>query len=168
MEINVSQLLQEPIGATRDYRVDEHADIIGDGQAYPLRGECRLLRTRRGVLVSCSLGAELELTCSRCLSRFRHPLKIKFEEEFLPTIDVTSGVPLPQQEDAAFMIDDHHTLDLMDAVREYALMAVPMKPLCKTSCAGLCPTCGANLNNGSCGCPAQATDPRWSQLSKLR
>ena len=109
MEINVSQLLQEPVGSTREYKIDEAADIIGDGKEYRVQGECRLLRTRRGILVKCALDSEVELTCGRCLSRFRHPLKISFEEEFLPTIDVTSGMPLPQTEDAgAFMIDERH------------------------------------------------------------
>ena len=67
MQINVSQLLQEPIGAMRDYQVDEAADIIGDGNKYETRGECHLLHTQRSVLVKCALNTEVELTCNRCL-----------------------------------------------------------------------------------------------------
>jgi uncharacterized protein len=168
MELNVSQLLQEPVGSTREYDIDEIADIIGDGKEYRVQGECGLLRTRRGILVKCSLESEIGLTCGRCLTHFRHPLKIRFEEEFLPTIDVTSGMPLPQTEDAgAFTIDERHILDLTEPARQYALMAVPMKPLCKTACAGLCQKCGKNLNQGDCDCPEQEMDPRWSELTKL-
>ncbi|MGD0794515.1 MAG: DUF177 domain-containing protein [Dehalococcoidales bacterium] len=168
MQINVSQLLQEPIGSTREYDIDAAADILGDGNEYRVRGECRLMRTRRGILVKCSLDTEVELSCGRCLSRFRHPLKISFEEEFLPTIDITTGVPLPQTEETGvFSIDEHHILDLTEPARQYALMAVPMKPLCRPDCAGLCQKCGQNLNQGDCGCPTGEIDPRWSELSKL-
>jgi uncharacterized protein len=168
MELNVSQLLQEPVGSTREYKFDEAVDIIGDGKEYKVQGECGLLRTRRSILVKCALSSEVELTCSRCLSRFRHPLKISFEEEFLPTIDVTSGMPLPQTDEAgAFTIDERHIMDLTEPARQYALMAVPMKPLCKADCAGLCQQCGKNLNQGNCDCPTREIDPRWSELTKL-
>ena len=169
MQINVSQLLQEPIGSMRDHGVDEAADIIGDGNRYKTRGDCHLLRTQRSVLVQCALNTEVELICNRCLRKFSHPLKIKFEEEFIPTIDITSGAPLPlPEESSAFTIDEHHNIDLEEAIRQYAVMAVPMKALCKEDCAGLCPKCGKNLNQGKCDCPEQEPDPRWSALTKLR
>jgi uncharacterized protein len=168
MQINVSQLLQEPIGSTREHKFDDAADILGDGKKQRVRGECRLLRIRRGILVKCSLETEVELTCGRCLKRFSHPLKIEFEEEFLPTIDITSGMPLPRGEDTgAFTIDEHHIIDLTEPARQYALLAVPMKPLCRADCAGLCQKCGQDLNQGSCDCPTLEMDPRWSELAKL-
>lgn len=168
MQINVSQLLQEPIGTTREHRVNEAADISGDGKDYLVQGECRLLRTQHSILVKCALSTDIELTCSRCLSRFRYPLTINLEEEYLPTVDAVSGVPLPLPEDAsAFTIDEHHILDLTEALRQYTLLAVPMKQLCRQGCAGLCQSCGQNLNEGSCNCPAESIDPRWSELMKL-
>jgi uncharacterized protein len=168
MQINVSQLLQEPTGSTRDYEINEAADIIGDGKEYAVRGVCQLMRTPHSILAKCALSTEVELTCNRCLSRFYHPLKINFDEEFLPTVDIVSGAPLPSPEEAsAFTIDELHTIDLTEAVRQYAVMAVPMKALCAQDCAGLCPKCGQNLNQGRCDCPAQEIDPRWSELTKL-
>jgi uncharacterized protein len=168
MQINVSQLLQEPIGSTREYEINEAIEIIGDGREYNVQGKCRLLRTQRSILVKCTLSTEVELTCSRCLCRFRHPLKIKFEEEYLPTVDVHSGSPLPSPEEAsAFTIDESHILDLTEGVRQYSLMAMPMKALCDEECAGLCQKCGQNLNHGKCNCPAEDIDPRWSELTKL-
>jgi uncharacterized protein len=47
-------------------------------------------------------------------------------------------------------------------------MAVPMKPLCREDCRGLCPTCGEDLNVTACGCAAEAADPRWEALRLLR
>lgn len=168
MQINVSQLLRDPIGSTRDYQVNDVADISGDGQGCLVQGKVRLLRIQRSILAKCTMSTEVELTCSRCLSLFRYPLNLNFEEEYLPSIDVVSGVPLPRPEEAgAFTIDEHHILDLTEAISQYTLLAIPMKPLCRPDCAGLCPNCGHNLNRGSCDCSAQSTDPRWSELVKL-
>jgi uncharacterized protein len=169
MDMNVSQLLRDPIGSTRDYQIDEEIDITGDGKSRKIQGKCHMLRTGRSILVKCALNTEVEFTCSRCLSKFRQPLKIKFEEEYLPTIDAESGAPLPSPEEASvFTIDEQHILDLTEAIRQYSLLAIPMKALCKKECAGLCPNCGKNLNEGKCACPTQNIDPRWSKLAELK
>jgi len=169
MEINVSQLLKEPIGSSRKYKIDETLDIAEDKRDNAVSGEISLLRTQRGILVRAELHTELELTCSRCLGAFRYPLDISFEEEYIQTIDVNSGLPLETSgEPGSFTIDEHHIIDLREAVRQYALLLIPMKPLCREDCAGLCPECGRNLNQGPCGCPVRTVDPRWSKLMNLR
>jgi uncharacterized protein len=169
MQINVSQLLQEPVGSTREYEIIEAADIIGDNKEYQIKGGCRLLRTQRSILVRCKLNTEVELICCRCLSSFIQPLEVVFEEEYLPTVDIYSGAPLPSPEEAgAFTIDKHHILDLTECIRQYSLMAIPMKALCDEDCAGLCQKCGKNLNLGICNCPAEDIDPRWSKLIELQ
>ena len=169
MDMNVSQLLRDPIGSTREFQIDEVIDIAGDGKSHKIQGDCTLLHIQRSILVKCALNTEVELTCSRCLCKFRQPLRIKFEEEFFPTIDVLSGAPLaPPEASSAFTIDEHHTLDLTEAVRQYILMAIPIKALCKKDCSGLCPTCGKNLNEGQCACPKDDIDPRWSKLAELK
>ena len=86
-----------------------------------------------------------------------------------PTIDINTGAKLPEpDETGSFTIDEHHILDLTEAIRQYRVMALPMKPLCREECAGLCPTCGKNLNTGPCDCPANEIDPRWAKLLKLK
>ena len=169
MDMNVSQLLQDPIGSTRDFQIDELIDINGDGKSHKIQGKCNLLRTQRSILVKCLLKTEVDLTCNRCLGKFRQPLKIKLEEEFFPTLDILSDASLPPPEEpGTFTIDEQHTLDLTEAIRQYSLLAIPMKALCKKDCSGLCPTCGKNLNEGKCDCPAQDIDPRWSKLAELK
>ena len=168
MQINVSQLLQASVGTTRDYDMSEIVDVAGDGNGRLVQGEIRLLRTHRSILVKGALRTETELTCGRCLSLFRCPLALNVEEEYIPTVDVVSGAPLPPPEEpSSFTIDEHHVLDLTEAIRQYALLAIPMKPLCRKDCAGLCQNCGQNLNQEPCDCPVQETDPRWSELIKL-
>jgi uncharacterized protein len=119
-------------------------------------------------LVQGELYTKVELTCSRCLSLFKYPVKINFEEEYIPTIDITNGVSLSSPEEpGSFVIDEHHVIDLTEAIRQYTLLTMPMKPLCREDCAGLCQGCGQSLNQGPCHCPPQAIDARWSELSKL-
>jgi uncharacterized protein len=96
------------------------------------------------------------------------PFEDNVEEEYVPSVDVQTGAALPPPEDAgAFTIDERHSIDLTEAIRQYALLTVPMKALCKQDCAGLCPRCGQNLNQGKCDCPAEETDPRWARLNEL-
>jgi len=166
MRINVSQSLKEPVGSTRNYKMDELVDIAD--RSCQVKGEVGLIRTNRGILARVRLSTEIEATCSRCLNVFSCPLTLNIEEEYFPTIDVVSGrrLPLPD-EPGCFTIDEHHILDLTEAIRQYALLAVPMKPLCRKDCAGLCPVCGKDLNQGPCGCSVQETDPRWAKLKEL-
>ena len=168
MQINVAQLLKAPIGSIRDYEVSEVIDVTGDGNGSLVQGKVSLMRTDRSILVKGALDTEIELTCSRCLSSFNCSLTLNIEEEYFPTTDVITGASLSvPEEPGCFTIDERHVLDLTEAVRQYALLAIPMKPLCREDCAGLCPNCGHNLNRGPCGCPPQETDSRWSELSKL-
>jgi len=169
MEINVSQLLKEPIGLSRKYKIDETIDIIENEDEKRVSGEIDLLRTQRGVLVRGQLHAELEFTCCRCLSPFHSPLNISFEEEYIQTVDVSSGMPLKSAgEPGSFTIDEHHVIDLTEMIRQYSLLEIPMKPLCREDCTGLCQECGHNLNQGPCGCPVRTVDPRWSKLLNLQ
>ncbi|MFC1908339.1 DUF177 domain-containing protein [Chloroflexota bacterium] len=167
MQINVSQLLQSPVGATRDCPVSELVDVADNGKVRLVEGEVELLRTPGSILVKGVLNSNIELMCSRCLSSFISPLEVTIEEEYLPTVDVISGSPLPPPEEpGSFTIDAHHVLDLTEAIRQYTTLSVPMKPICQESCAGLCQYCGQNLNQGSCDCPSAEIDPRWSALTK--
>ncbi|UCB43404.1 MAG: DUF177 domain-containing protein [Dehalococcoidales bacterium] len=166
LQMNVSQQLKEPIGATRNHDVDDIVDIIGADRQ--VEGKVMLTRTDRGILVRGTLYTELELTCSRCLSLCSCPLTLRIAEEYFPTTDIMTGAPtLITEESGYFTIDEHHILDLTEAIRQYATLAAPMKPLCRENCAGLCPTCGHNQNLGECNCPPSDTDSRWAALRKL-
>ena len=157
MQINVSQLLEETIGSTREYGVNETIDMAGGGCI--VQGGVELVRTDRGILVKGMLRTTVEVKCSRCLSLFSCPLVLSMEEEYFPTTDVVSGASLPlPEEPGCFTVDEHHILDLTEAIRQYALVATPMKPLCAEDCAGLCPYCGHNLNQGPCDCLTQGSE----------
>ncbi|MBI4188013.1 MAG: DUF177 domain-containing protein [Chloroflexi bacterium] len=170
VQINVAQQLKSPIGSSQDYKINEMVDITIDNTTdnVMVYGEVRLIRTNRGILVKGTLHTEIELTCSRCLCLFRCPVTLNIEEEYFPTIDAVTGtkLPLPDEPDC-FTIDEHNILDLTEAIRQYEVMAIPMKPLCQEDCAGLCPSCGCNLNQRTCNCPPQVVNSRWSKLMQM-
>jgi uncharacterized protein len=156
MQINVAQQLKSAIGTTRDYEVSETIDVTGDGNGSLVQGKVSLIRTDRGILVKGKLEADVALSCSRCLNLFNCPITLNIEEEYFPTIDMASGASLPlPDEPGSFTISERHELDLAEAMRQSALLAIPMKPLCREDCAGLCSNCGHNLNQGPCSCPPQ-------------
>jgi uncharacterized protein len=167
MDVNVAQLMKSSIGAERQYTVDETIHI--EGKEVDVKGEIKLVRTDRGLLATGSLDTILEIDCVRCLQPFDCPIKIRFEEEFFPTIDVLTGLPvdLPEEQPGIFTIDEHHIVDFNDAIRQYAILTKPMKPLCQADCPGLCPTCGHNLKMGPCQCPPTEEDSRWAKLKEL-
>jgi uncharacterized protein len=169
---NASQLLQEPIGAERSHDIDETLEGVGeDNLPVAVRGRARLVRTNRGLLVYADLDALSRGACSRCLRPVDTPVHLTLEEEYLPTVDVVTGHPLPRRDEDAgefFEIDAHHHVDLTEAVRQALVMNEPMRPLCRPDCAGLCNQCGADLNEGPCGCPEQPADDRWAALRGLK
>jgi uncharacterized protein len=166
LQMNVSQQLKEPIGATRSCEVNDTVGIAGAD--IQVEGKVTLTRTDRGILVRGTLYTELELTCSRCLSPCSCPLTLRIAEEYFPRIDIMTGASMPvPDEPGCFTIDKHHILDLTEAIRQYTALSTPMKPLCREDCAGLCPSCGYNRNLGECGCLPPDVDPRWTALQKL-
>jgi uncharacterized protein len=166
MKINVSQLLKQPLGTTRNISVAEQIANKA-GESCGVEGELSITRTGKGLFVSGELTIDDKGTCGRCLETFEYAGKLKVEEEFLPTVDIVTGLPLEARDDA-FQIDEHHQIDIGDILYQYACMSVPMKLVCKEDCAGICPTCGKNLNKGKCRCSQQIVDKRWAKLAALR
>lgn len=155
MRFHVAQLLQEPVGANREHDICEPPRALSPDLDLrgPLTGRVHLLRTGQGILATAQLETTVQLSCGRCLTEFEAPLALSFTEEYTPSIDINTGLPVPAPPDeAAFRIDQRHILDLTEAVRQYALVGLPLKPLCSQECAGLCPQCGHNLNLGPCAC----------------
>lgn len=167
MQFNVSQLLREPSGATRKYEVDEHLAPLEGGEALRVRGSVRMLKTGEGVWAGASLDSEVSCNCSRCLAGLKLPVHVEFEEEYFPiALGRTEDRGLELVDESQY-IDHDHVLDLTPAVRQYLTLAVPMKPICKEECAGICMTCGANLNNGPCTCPKDTRNAQWGPLLQL-
>jgi uncharacterized protein len=168
MRIRVSQELRQRVGTEFTLELRQRSLFLDDDAALEgLQGDARLLRTDRGLLVTVRARAHVRGTCSRCLTTIETPIEIEFEEEFIPVVDPVSGAHITTAEaDDGFTIGADLILDLGESLRQYALMSPPSKPLCRPNCEGLCPTCGANMNERPCTCPPQQ-DERWQALAVL-
>lgn len=172
MIYNVSQLLKSAPGATLDVVVDNDDQLdLREGEAEltgPVTGALRLHRTNQGIYVDGVISTTVRLQCVRCLRDFEQPLEFHLREEFYPTVDVTSGVPVSGPHDAdAFAIDSHHQVDAREAIRQGIVLALPMNPLHSPDCAGLCPRCGKDLNDGPCDCQPEEVDDRFAALRAM-
>ncbi len=164
MQINVAQLLKEPVGAERSYKIDE---LAGEHNENRVAGEVNLTRTSRGILVTGKLDADIKGICSRCLGEANKKIAFHMEDEYFPLIDINSGVHLhPAPED--LIIDNSHVLDLNEAIRQYIIMSTPTKLLCRPDCPGICPVCGHELAKGDCSHTNRSGDHRWDKLDQSK
>jgi uncharacterized protein len=168
---NVAGLLGEPSGAERDYEVDGVTIDLGDDLQLgaPISGRVHLARTNRGILASAKVRAALALECSRCLREIAVPVTVDLQEEYLPTIDLATGHPLPiADEPEVLRLTAHHELDLERPVREALQLAEPIAPLCRADCPGLCIVCGGRLDEGVHDHPDDDVDPRLEALRAFK
>ena len=150
------ELRSGPVGELRvaDSRVPHDAEAVADVDLDSVDG---------GIEVSGRIEAPWEGECRRCLRPVRGVLESEVRELYR------------RREPREPLDDDEETyplggelLDLRPLVRDAILLELPIAPLCREDCAGLCPTCGADLGDGPCGCSPAAADPRWGALDVLR
>jgi uncharacterized protein len=168
---NVAGLLGDEPGADRTFEI--HAVTIDLGEdlrlASPIEGRVRLLRTNRGILAAADLTTALDLQCSRCLRDVVFPVELRLQEEFLPSLDLSSGRPIATDDEPdVARLTDHHELDLETAVREAIQLAEPIAPLHSPDCQGLCIVCGLPLEEGEHDHPDEDIDPRMEALRGFR
>lgn len=107
--------------------------------------------------------AEAGLVCSRCLEPFRMDLSAEVD---IVLRSASDGIRMEDEDETPpFIGDDWVALDA--PVREALILSVPMKPLCRADCRGLCPQCGENLNQSTCSCVPEPADARWEALRSL-
>jgi uncharacterized protein len=123
------------------------------------------------IRISGKLDTTVELACSRCLDPARFhvskPFDLFFRERDEAMFDEDEEVEL-HENDTRTAFFTGTKLAIADILREQILLAVPMKALCKIDCKGLCPTCGTNLNSGSCGCPPEDFTPHMDTLLEIK
>jgi uncharacterized protein len=133
------------------------------------------------------MSCRIELDCVRCLEPFPMELAEELDLLYLPqsanaapaasegsvaedsadSLSELSGRGLEREELAVSFYRDER-IDLSQMIVEQVVLALPMKPLCKPDCRGLCALCGANRNLASCDCSPEDTDPRWAPLKTLQ
>ena len=150
----------------------------------PAEVDGRVTWTGDTVLVQAHASSRATLACSRCLAEFTLPVSTDFAQEYVPVdagrgggaqalgrrgaesakSESGEGGTSSDEEPIAFSGPD---IDLSSLVAESLALELPMKPVCRESCAGLCSICGSDLNLGRCGCRAETADPRLVSLKRL-
>lgn len=161
----------------RPFRWDETESVVAAEIGHPdlqalspvrWRGEIRFVDP--GYLLTASYSYQQTLTCQRCLEPVAQPV----EEEMHLLLQPGAPAPvapehaLAEEEMGVVEVEEDADFDLRPLLLEQIQLNVPMKPLCRPDCAGLCPTCGARLDEGPCGCAEEEVDPRWEALRALQ
>jgi uncharacterized protein len=173
MIYNVAGLLTGNLGDSQQYEIENERLEISGYKLTKISGPVRLMRTDVTVLVSAEIEAKSQGLCSRCLEPASLDIFVAMEEEFTPINANLMDSAANQNEigdafyDPALIIDERNFLDLTVGLGQALLSAIPIAPLCKDDCLGICPTCTVNRNIIQCSCAKSSVDPRWAGLAGL-
>jgi uncharacterized protein len=160
LRLNVGFLIHQSVGTSRDFLFEYPNLILGqDLNLHQLEGSARITRTAQGLLMQVRMQAMTMMECVRCLTELEQPLSVDFAElyAFTPRAVSESGLILPE--------DGH--IDLAPLLREYMYLEIPINPLCRPDCRGLCPVCGELLKDESHHHEDDPIDPRLAELKAL-
>lgn len=168
MLIHLEDILQEGIEIELNLDPDDPAvqemNIRG-----AVTGSLQIRKTGQQVLVLGNVDGKVKLTCARCLKDFIAEIQEKVDIELRPVLDLDRAArerELGSDDlDVEFFRGD--ALDVGHLAAEQISLAIPMKPLCREDCGGICPDCGADRTLGTCVCEPD-TDPRWNALKDLK
>lgn len=140
--INVARLLQEPVGSSR--RIALQLDWFAldtDMMSRDLTGDLRLTRITDGIMLGGTIEGIAMIECVRCLEIYDQPFKTEVEQVYRPLIDMHSGFVVSESypdedENEVGEIDEGHELDLAEPLRQFAILALPMQPICGPDCPG--------------------------------
>jgi len=169
MQLDLTRYRQPLNRFARTFQPEEVAD---EGDAYrivaPVDLAFEINKDKDKFRLVGNVATELELPCSRCLEPFRLPIAAPFDLRYLPASAVSTDVEREvDDEDLETSYYRNDEIDLNEVLREQFYLALPMKPLCREDCRGLCAQCGTNLNTGTCDCAPVWEDPRLAVLKGL-
>ena len=155
--VDISDLLRD-VGRTRPVRVaatvEWGTEFAMTSSGSPLEADLELQSISGGVMSNGRVAFEVEFRCSRCLTEWRSPQETRISQLF------------GNDPDAEYQLSGDN-LDLEPMLRDEVILAMPLRPLCRDDCAGLCPNCGADLNEGSCPGHEEATSSPFAGLREM-
>jgi DUF177 domain-containing protein len=118
------------------------------------------------IILDAETGILTNLVCDRCARDFQSVVHSKFRMVYL--FRFRSDDSADEKVDVVYLHPETDKIELDKDIRDFAILALPMKKLCTEDCKGLCLKCGKNLNDGPCNCVEEIVDPRWEVLQKLK
>ena len=163
MKVQVSDIPDEGITLEFQETVKASVPLLS-----PVKARLRIEKVGSEVLAQGEVTTRMELQCSRCLRNFPRDMDMNIYVVYHPVEELKDEERhevRADELDMGFYRNDE--LDIRDLIVEQILLNVPMKPLCRESCLGICPKCGADMNVSPCRCEQKETDPRLAILRKL-
>ncbi len=161
LRLNVGFITQKPVGTMRVFQFNYDRVVLDDDlQLEHLAGQAQITRTPQGLVVEVQLTTSQAESCSRCLSDIELPMQTDFTEMFVfPGKGASS-------EDLEVLPEDGY-IDLNGIAREQLLLEIPINPICKPECKGLCPVCGEIIASDHPDHGLEPGDPRMQILKSL-
>ena len=133
--------------------------------------ECRgsLTSSESGFLLRGTLRYGLTVACDRCLKEIETQIEGELDLLMVERARLRGVAEVELRESDLGIVEvAGEEFETRPLILEQVALEVPMKPLCREDCRGLCPVCGGDRNEVSCDCEAGQTDPRWAALAALR
>lgn len=176
MKLRIDEIKEQP----KLLMFEEKVEVFPTLQVLSDSGECEFLepiavelsvwREYDHIRVRGSVATAVRVNCSRCLTPFENRIRSAFtmiymkrKQELLDEDEVELG-----EEDLVSVAYDGDEIDFAPEVAEQVVMELPLKPLCRVDCLGLCTTCGADLNAGECGCERGSFNIKFAALKNLK
>ncbi len=138
-------------------------------QAEPLEVNATAEFLEGQIRVTGDLHTKIEMVCARCLEPVIEEVHRDFDLFYQPLLKGTpNDVERLKDDDTEIGFFEGEGLFLADVLKEQVLLSLPMKVICQSDCRGLCPHCGANLNQEQCRCERHSSDPRLAPLARLK
>jgi uncharacterized protein len=137
-------------------------EMVGVPSGAEIELDFRLEAVMEGVLVSGTARAPLSGECARCLDPLTSSIEVEFQELYVYS-DTRSGESADEDERRL----EGDFIDLEPVVRDAMVLALPLSPLCRDDCPGLCPVCGVRLADAEPDHDHDAVDPRWAALQGM-
>jgi uncharacterized protein len=162
MKINISGL---PAGF-QTFEVTKSAQLMDLPENFTgdVTALVNLEKTSMQILAAVRATVHASFQCDRCTDDYVAPVEVSFTVVYAWN---ESDNGTAEDDNFYVLAKGQNVIDLSEPVREYLLLAVPIKNLCREECRGLCPVCGTNLNERTCACATGETDSRWDALQKL-
>ncbi|MFH1220172.1 MAG: DUF177 domain-containing protein [Candidatus Eisenbacteria bacterium] len=142
--------------------------LEGGRLASPLTASLDITRNGDEIFLTGRASVKVVFECARCLEEYTCVLQSPVELVVVLKDDAGEEGACEGQENLMQVPNGSKYADLTDEIRSELLVRMPIKPLCRDTCKGLCPECGANLNPEKCSCKQVSADSRWNALNSLK
>jgi len=160
LRLNVGFLIHQSVGTSRDFLFDlPFLSFEPDLKLKSLQCKARISRTPQGLLVQAELKAMVQTQCARCLTNTLQPLHTEFTELY--------AFSLRNSSESELILPEDGFIDLGPLVHEYLVLEVPINPLCRPDCHGICAMCGEPLGKQFHVHEVESGDPRMAVLKDL-